>query len=130
MAQAVGLGAAIEYLEAVGMDRIFRHEETLTERAISGLLAIPGVEIIGPREMSDRGGAVSFTVAGIHPHDLGQVLDDNGIAVRTGHHCAWPLMQALQVQATTRASFYLYNTVDEVDQLVAAVVEAKKFFKV
>ena len=80
--------------------------------------------------MRDRGGAISFTVAGIHPHDLGQVLDDQGIAVRTGHHCAWPLMQALKVQATTRASFYLYNTADEIDHLISAVIDAKKFFKV
>jgi len=130
MAQAVGLAAAIDYLETVGMDQVFTHEEALTERAISGLLNIPGVEIIGPKDMNYRGGAVSFTVEGIHPHDLGQVLDDQGIAVRTGHHCAWPLMQALKVQATTRASFYLYNTVDEIDQLISAVIGAKKFFKV
>ena len=130
MAQAVGLGAAIDYLESIGMEQVFRHEEALTERAIKGLLNIPGVEIVGPKEMKERGGAISFTVAGIHPHDLGQVLDDQGIAVRTGHHCAWPLMQALKVQATTRASFYLYNTADEIDQLISAVIDAKKFFRV
>ena len=130
MAQAVGLGAAIDYLQDVGMDRIAAHEHELTQRAIDGLSEISGLSIVGPKEMKLRGGAISFTVEGIHPHDLGQVLDDQGIAVRTGHHCAWPLMQALQIQATTRASLYLYKTVGEVDQLISAVVDAKKFFKV
>lgn len=130
MAQAVGLGAAIDYLQNIGMDQVFAHEHELTQRAIAGLSEISGLSIVGPTDMKLRGGAISFTVEGIHPHDLGQVLDDQGIAVRTGHHCAWPLMQALQVQATTRASLYLYNTADEVDQLISAVIDAKKFFKV
>lgn len=130
MAQVVGLGAAIDYLNAIGMAEVARHEHALTERALEGLLEIPGLTIVGPKDAIDRGGVLSFAVAGIHPHDLGQVLDDKGIAVRTGHHCAWPLMQALKVHATTRASFYLYNTEDEVDQLIAAVIDAKKFFKV
>ena len=130
MAQAVGLGAAIDYLNNVGMDAIAEHERELTSRALAGLGAIPGLTIIGPTDTHARGGVISFAVEGIHPHDLGQVLDDKGIAVRTGHHCAWPLMQALKVNATTRASFYLYNTEDEVDQLVAAVIDAKRFFKV
>lgn len=130
MAQAVGLGAAIDYLNNVGMDAIAEHERELTSRALAGLGAIPGLTIIGPTDTYARGGVISFAVEGIHPHDLGQVLDDKGIAVRTGHHCAWPLMQALKVNATTRASFYLYNTEDEVDQLVAAVIDAKRFFKV
>ena len=130
MAQAVGLGAAIDYLNNVGMDAIAEHERELTLRALAGLGAISGLTIIGPTDTYARGGVISFAVEGIHPHDLGQVLDDKGIAVRTGHHCAWPLMQALKVNATTRASFYLYNTEDEVDQLVAAVIDAKRFFKV
>lgn len=130
MAQAVGLGAAIDYLQKVGMSEIANHEHHLTERALESLTKIPGLTVIGPRTLDSRGAVISFTVDGIHPHDLGQVLDDKGIAVRTGHHCAWPLMQALKVQATTRASFYLYNTEDEVDQLVDAVIAAKKFFKV
>jgi len=130
MAQAVGLGAAIDYLSAVGMDAIAEHEHSLTEYAIEGLRAIGGLKIIGPEEMKNRGGVVSFTVEGIHPHDLGQVLDDQGIAVRTGHHCAWPLMQSLKVQATTRASFYLYNTQSEVDQFISGIIDAKSFFKV
>ena len=112
------------------MSEITNHEHRLTERALAGLIKIPGLTVIGPRTLDSRGAVISFTVDGIHPHDLGQVLDDKGIAVRTGHHCAWPLMQALKVQATTRASFYLYNTEDEVDQLVDAVIAAKKFFKV
>ena len=130
MAQAVGLGAAIDYLNSIGLEKISAHEKALTARAIAGLRDIPGLTIIGPEKMESRGGVVSFAVEGIHPHDLGQVLDDQGIAVRTGHHCAWPLMQALSVQATTRASFYLYNTEEEVDQLIAGVIAAKKFFKV
>ena len=130
MAQAIGLGAAIDYLNNVGMDAIAEHERELASRALAGLGAIPGLTIIGPTDTYARGGVISFAVEGIHPHDLGQVLDDKGIAVRTGHHCAWPLMQALKVNATTRASFYLYNTEDEVDQLVAAVIDAKRFFKV
>ena len=130
MAQAVGLGAAIDYLQLVGLKSISEHEHKLTKRAIDGLSAIPGLNIIGPRDLNNRGGVVSFTVEGIHPHDLGQVLDDRGIAVRTGHHCAWPLMQSLKVQSTTRASFYLYNTESEVDQLISGIIEAKSFFKV
>lgn len=130
MAQAVGLGAAIDYLEGLGMDSIAQHEKELTAYAIEGLDAISGLSIIGPKSTALRGGVVSFTVEGIHPHDLGQVLDDQGIAVRTGHHCAWPLMQAMKVQATTRASFYLYNTKDEVSALIEGIVQAKKFFKV
>ena len=127
---AVGLGAAIDYLQKVGMSEIANHEHRLTERALDGLIKIPGLTVIGPKTRDSRGAVISFTVDGIHPHDLGQVLDDKGIAVRTGHHCAWPLMQALKVQSTTRASFYLYNTEDEVDQLVDGVIAAKKFFKV
>ena len=130
MAQAVGLGAAIDYLTNLGLGAIKEHERTLTLRAITGLSEISGLQIIGPETLENRGGVISFTVDGIHPHDLGQVLDDKGIAVRTGHHCAWPLMQALKINATTRASFYLYNTADEVDQLISAVIDAKKFFKV
>ena len=130
MAQAVGLGAAIDYLSAIGIDAIHEHEQKLTARALEGLMEIPGLSIIGPKNVTDRGGVLSFTVEGIHPHDLGQVLDDRGVAVRTGHHCAWPLMQALKVHATTRASFYLYNTEEEVDELITGVFDAKKFFKV
>jgi cysteine desulfurase/selenocysteine lyase len=129
-AQAVGLAAACDYLDAVGMDNVAAHEEMLTARALDALTEIPGVRILGPLTTRDRGGAVSFTVDEIHPHDVGQVLDELGIAVRTGHHCAWPLHRALGVQASTRASFYLYNTPDEVDALADGIRTAQKFFGV
>ncbi|WP_433633361.1 cysteine desulfurase [Nocardia sp. CA-120079] len=128
--QVVGLGAAVRYLEQIGMDAVAAHEHTLTGAALEGLAAIAGVRIIGPTENIDRGGAVSFVVEGIHAHDVGQILDDEGVAVRVGHHCAWPLMRRLGVPATARASFAVYNTLDEVDQLVAAVRKAQSFFGV
>ena len=130
MAQAVGLGAALNYLSKIGMEKIHEHEEILVERALSGLKNISGVEIIGSKSSLNRGSAISFTIEGVHPHDVGQVLDDLGIAVRTGHHCAWPLMQELKLNATTRASFYLYNTPEEVDIFLDGVNQVKKFFKV
>ena len=130
MAQAVGLGAALNYLTKIGMGKIHAHEEILVERALTGLQNISGVEIIGSKSSRNRGSAISFTIEGVHPHDVGQVLDDMGIAVRTGHHCAWPLMQELKLNATTRASFYLYNTAEEVDIFLDGVNQVKKFFKV
>ncbi|MQA60071.1 MAG: SufS family cysteine desulfurase [Actinophytocola sp.] len=126
--QAVGLGAAIDYLNAIGMDRVAAHEHALTEAAISGLQAIDGVRIVGPAEVVDRGGAVAFVVDGVHPHDVGQVLDSLGIAVRVGHHCAWPLHRRLGIPASVRASFYLYNDLSEVEVLVEGVREAQRFF--
>ncbi|WP_340683091.1 cysteine desulfurase [Amycolatopsis coloradensis] len=128
--QAVGLGAAADYLSAIGMDRVAAHEHLLTEAALAGLGEIPGVRIIGPTDMIDRGGLVSFVIDGVHPHDSGQVLDSLGVAVRVGHHCAWPLHRACSVPATVRASFYVYNTLSEVDALVNGVREAQKFFGV
>jgi cysteine desulfurase/selenocysteine lyase len=128
--QAVGLGAAVDYLRAVGMDRIAQHEHVLTEAALRGLQEIPGVTIVGPTSTVDRGGAVSFVIDGVHPHDAGQVLDSLGIAVRVGHHCAWPLHRALGVQSTVRATFYLYNDLDEVTALLDGVREAQRFFGV
>lgn len=130
MAQAVGLGTALKYLTKIGMDKIQSHEEILVAKALTGLQDISGVEIIGSKSLLNRGSAISFTLEGVHPHDVGQVLDDYGIAVRTGHHCAWPLMQELKLNATTRASFYLYNTPEEVDIFLNGVREVKKFFKV
>lgn len=126
MAQAVGLAAAIRYLQNVGMDAIAQHESDLVSSAITQLEAIPGVKILGPA--GPRGGALSFLVDGIHPHDVGQVLDDDGIAVRVGHHCAWPLMRRYGVAATTRATFYLYNTHEDVASLVSGVKRAQQFF--
>jgi cysteine desulfurase/selenocysteine lyase len=127
-AQAVGLAAACDYLDGLGMDAIVAHEEELTAHGLEALGAISGVRILGPLSTEDRGGALSFVVDGIHPHDVGQVLDELGIAVRTGHHCAWPLHRALGAQASTRATFYLYNTHDEVDALADGIRQAQKFF--
>ncbi len=129
MAQAVGLGAAVDYLSAIGMDVIAQHEHMLTEELLAKLLNISEVAVVGPLNMESRGGAVSFTVAGIHPHDLGQFLDSQGIAVRTGHHCAWPLTRSLGVPATTRASLYLYNTIEDNDALIEGVQSAMRYFK-
>jgi cysteine desulfurase/selenocysteine lyase len=128
MAQVVGLGAALKYLENIGMDSVHQHEEKLTSYLLTELRKIDGIAIVGPLDSSMRGGIVSFTVEGIHPHDLGQYLDSSGIAVRTGHHCAWPLTRALGVPATTRASLYIYNDHSDIDALVAGVKDAKKYF--
>lgn len=128
MAQAVGLGVALEYLTSAGMDEIHKHEVDLTRYGIEKLSEIKDLRIIGPRDLDMRGGTLSFTVGEIHPHDLGQYLDSQGIAVRTGHHCAWPLTRKLGVPATTRASFYLYNTRSDVDALTAGIVGAQKYF--
>jgi len=128
MAQIVGLGAALNYLTNIGMKNIQAHEEELTEYAISNLREIPNLRIVGPTDMFLRGGAVSFTLGDIHPHDLGQFLDNSGIAVRTGHHCAWPLTRKMGVSATTRASFYLYNTNEDINALVTGIKDAQKYF--
>ena len=126
--QVVGLGAAVKYLSAIGMDAIAAHEHELTVAALDALKKIDGVTIIGPDTAENRGAAISFQVEGIHPHDLGQVLDDRGVCIRVGHHCAWPVHRALGVQSTARASFYLYNTLEEVDALADAIRDAKAFF--
>jgi cysteine desulfurase/selenocysteine lyase len=128
MAQIVGLGSALNYLTAIGMQKIHNHEIAITEYAISKLQEIQDLKIVGPVDMNLRGGAVSFTLGEIHPHDLGQFLDNSGIAVRTGHHCAWPLTRKMGVPATTRASFYLYNTLADIDVLVDGVRDAQKYF--
>ena len=128
MAQAVGLGAAIDYLSAIGMDNIFKHEVELTGYLLNGLLEIPELSVVGPTTTQSRGGSVSFTVGQIHPHDLGQYLDSQGVAVRTGHHCAWPLTRKLGVPATTRASLYLYNDESDCDALFSAIRGAQKYF--
>jgi len=128
MAQAVGLGAALTYLTDIGMNNIHEHELTLTKYLLKEFEAIEGLAVIGPRDMNMRGGSVSFTVGDIHPHDMGQYLDSQGIAVRTGHHCAWPLARKMGVPASTRASFYLYNTQDDLDALVTGIRGAQKYF--
>ncbi len=128
--QVIGLAAAVRYLDAIGMDAVAAHEHTLVDAALAGLGEIDGVRIIGPTENVDRGGAVAFLVEGVHAHDVGQILDDQGVAIRVGHHCAWPLHRRFGIAATARASFAVYNTVDEVEQLVAAVRKAQSFFGV
>ena len=128
MAQAVGLGAALTYLTDIGMSNIHEHELSLTKYLLKEFEAIEELTVIGPRDMNMRGGSVSFTVGDIHPHDMGQYLDSQGIAVRTGHHCAWPLARKMGVPASTRASFYLYNTQDDLDALVSGIRGAQKYF--
>ena len=128
MAQAVGLGAALTYLTKIGMNQIHDHELSLTEYLLNEFSTIDDLKVIGPRDLHMRGGIISFSLGEIHPHDLGQYLDSQGIAVRTGHHCAWPLTRKLGVPATTRASFYLYNTKDDLDALVAGIRGAQKYF--
>lgn len=128
MAQIVGLGAALNYLSQIGMEKIYLHEVKLGAYLIERLSSIDGLRIVGPRLMESRGGTVSFTFGDIHPHDLGQYLDAQGIAVRTGHHCAWPLTRKLGVPATTRASLYFYNDESDVDALIEGIIGAKKYF--
>jgi cysteine desulfurase/selenocysteine lyase len=128
MAQAVGLGAALTYLTKIGMQEIHDHELALTKYLLDEFTTIDDLKVIGPRDLDMRGGLVSFTVGEIHPHDLGQFLDNQGIAVRTGHHCAWPLTRKLGVPASTRASFYLYNTFEDLDELVSGIRGAQKYF--
>ena len=128
IAEAPALAAAIGYLGEVGLPALREYEHGLVSRALEALGEIGGLRILGPAEPVDRGAAISFTVEGVHPHDMSQVLDSRGIAVRAGHHCAWPLHRAMGIQASTRASFYLYNTHEEVDALTAGIREAQRFF--
>jgi cysteine desulfurase / selenocysteine lyase len=130
IAEAVGLGAAVDYLSELDLAAFRAHEQSLLEHALPALGEIEGLRILGPTEAVDRGSAISFTIEGVHPHDVSQILDDRGVAVRAGHHCAWPLHRALGVQSSTRASFYLYNTHDEVDALADGIRAAQKFFGV
>lgn len=127
-AQAVGLAAAVRYLDALGMDNVAAHEHALTEYTLGALSAIPGVRIIGPTDAVDRGSAISFVVDGIHPHDVGQFLDDRGVAVRVGHHCAWPTCRRFGVPATTRISTYVYNDTADIDIAVEGIEAAQAFF--
>ena len=130
IADAIGLGAAVDYLSALGMDEVRRHEIEITDYALRRLADVPGVSIFGPMDPQLRGGVVSFELEDIHPHDIGQVLDTKGVAIRTGHHCAQPVMAALNIPATARASFYIYNTTAEVDALASAIEAASEFFGV
>ena len=130
VAQAVSLAAAVRYLERLGMDRVAEHEAALTAYGLASLRAVPGVRIIGPVSVADRGSAISFVVEGLHPHDVGQVLDSLGIAVRVGHHCAWPTHRRFGIPATTRISPYIYNDESDIDKAVAGVIAAQEFFGV
>ncbi len=128
IAQAVGLGVAASYLSDIGMDQIAAHEHEMTAYALKGLSDIPGLLILGPTEAVDRGGAVSFTLGDIHPHDVSQILDSRGVAVRGGHHCARPLHERFGIQSSTRASFYLYTTLGEIDALIDGLNYTSAFF--
>ena len=128
MAQAAGLAAALKYLSNIGLVNIHKHEIELTNYLLEKFSEIKDLRIIGPTTTEARGGSISFTFGDIHPHDLGQFLDSQGIAVRTGHHCAWPLNRKMGVPATTRASLYLYNTLEDCDALVAGILDAQNYF--
>ena len=128
MAGAIGLAAAIDYLEAIGMDAIERHEQDLIAYVFPKLQAIEGLKIYGSQDLAKRSGVISFNLGDLHPHDLATALDYEGVAVRAGHHCAQPLIQYLGVPATARASFYLYNTKEDCDKLVEALIKTKEFF--
>ena len=130
MAQAVGLAAALDYVDQLGMQNIEAHELSLTEQFLSEVSHLNEVTIVGPTVMKSRGSVVSFTISGIHPHDAGQVLDQYGIAVRTGHHCAWPLMRKLNLVGTVRASFAAYNTKQDVDDLIKGIISVQEYFRV
>jgi cysteine desulfurase/selenocysteine lyase len=127
-AGAVGLGAAIDYLTAIGMQRVREHEEALTAYALEQMGKFPGITVYGPRDVRDRGGVVSFNMGDIHPHDMASILDEEGVAIRSGHHCAQPLMELLNVPAMSRASFYIYNSFDDVDALMQGLSKARNVF--
>ncbi|WP_181311090.1 cysteine desulfurase [Nocardioides campestrisoli] len=128
--EAVGLGAAVDYLSAVGMEAIHAHEQAISGYALEGLLSVPGLTVLGPQDAASRGGAISFELAGVHPHDVAQVLDTRGIAVRAGHHCAKPAHARFGVQSSTRMSSYLYTTPGEIDALVEGLHYTRSYFKV
>ncbi len=128
IAEAIGLGAAIDYLSAIGMDQVQQHEEMLTAYALDALAAVPGLKVIGPNVPDRRGATISFTVKGIHPHDVAQLLDEQGIAVRAGHHCARPVCVRYGIPATTRASFGIYTTTAEIDALITGLAKVQEMF--
>ena len=130
IAQVVGLSAAVDYLKNVGMNVIHEHVRELTGAALKAMISMPGIRILGPTDLTDREGLISFEVDGVHPHDVSQFLDSKGVAVRAGHHCAWPLHRKLAAVASSRASFYLYNTKADVDVFLAALDQIRDYFKV
>ena len=127
IAEVIGLGAAVDYLNDVGMDVIAAHEHELTEYALERLEEVPGVWVFGP-SADKKGGVAAFTFEGVHPHDVSQIVDRNGIAIRAGHHCAMPLHEKFNIPATSRASFYLYNTKEEINQLIESLYKVKEIF--
>jgi cysteine desulfurase / selenocysteine lyase len=130
IAEGVGLGAAVDYLSALGMEEVRAHERELTAYALERLAELPGLTLFGPRDPERRGGVVSFTIDGVHPHDLAEICDREGVCIRAGHHCAQPLMRALGVAATARCSFHVYNAREDVDRLVDALARAREVFEV
>ena len=129
IAEAIGLGAAIDYLDALGMERVRAHERDLTAYALERLPEVEGITLFGPPDLDRRGGVVSFTIEGMHPHDIAELCDREAVCVRAGHHCAQPLMRCLGVGATARASFHVYNSRDDVDRLVDALGNAREVFE-
>ena len=130
IADVIGFSAAIDYLDDLGMDKVREHEIELTKYAIDRISGVKGVTLYGPRNVNDRGGVVSFNIGDIHPHDLATIMNDHGVAIRSGHHCAQVLMERLDVAATSRASFYIYNTKREIDTFIGALEEARRLFKI
>ena len=130
IAESVGLGEAVRFLEELGPDRIRAHERHLAQQMLDALDEVPGVTVFGPRQVERRGAAVSFSLDGVHPHDIGQFLDSKGVCVRAGHHCTKPLMRHLGVQSTARASAYLYTTDDDILALQSALAECRRWFGV
>jgi cysteine desulfurase/selenocysteine lyase len=130
IADVIGFAAAIDYLNNIGMDKVRDHEVELTGYALDKITKVKGVTLYGPRNTKDRGGVISFNIGDIHPHDLATIMNDHGVAIRSGHHCAQVLMERLDVSATSRASFYIYNTKEEVDVFVSALEEARRLFKI
>jgi cysteine desulfurase / selenocysteine lyase len=126
---AIGLGAAVDYLRGIGMKNVYDHEKEISRYALERMKGVKGLDIYGPKDVEHRVGVISFNLGGIHPHDLASILDEEGIAIRSGHHCAQPLMEFLQLPATSRASFYIYNTKEEVDALIEALEKARKIFE-
>src|SRR5699024_27781 len=130
VSQTVGLHAAVDYLAELGMDAVAAHEHMLTERLLAGIATVPGVRVLGPADAHDRLAVVAFSVDGVHPHDVGQVLDDAGVAIRVGHHCAQPVHQRLGVHASARASAAIYTTEQEIDTFVTELGKVRDFFGV
>lgn len=129
IAEGIGLGAAVDYLHSLGMEHVHAHEQMITSYALESLSDVPGLTILGPKSAAERGGLVAFTVDGLHPHDIAQLLDEDGVAVRAGHHCAMPLHKKLGIGASARASFYVHTTREEIDKLVESLHRAREVFR-